>query len=232
MFCFKNKNKFSQNEEFFSNNAKYERFYFVDFENVGSTGFKNIEDLTSKDSVHIFYSKNASTISIEIANKLHLSEANVVYHKVETGKNALDFQLSSFLGYAVNSNTKAIFFIISKDNGFLCLEEYWRNFNISVKRACSICETNIEFKTIDAKVIQKQKQFVVFEKIHKIDSSLLKEEVFKYVTQKSDVDIICQCIQESNTFETLHNSLSRHYKDNEKTKEIYFKVKPLIALLN
>ena len=43
-----------------------ESFYLIDFENVHNEGLENIDTLTKTDHVHIFYTENASKISLDI----------------------------------------------------------------------------------------------------------------------------------------------------------------------
>ncbi|MFR5050774.1 MAG: PIN domain-containing protein [Ruminococcus bicirculans (ex Wegman et al. 2014)] len=78
------------------------KIYLVDFENVKSKGLQGIDNLTETDTVIIFYSENSDTINFEMHQKVLTSKADLEYFKVNVGgKNALDFQLSTLLGYLV-----------------------------------------------------------------------------------------------------------------------------------
>ena len=75
------------------------RNYFIDFENVQSAGLKGIEKLKKNDRVYFLYSKNASTIHIDAARKIHESIAEIEFIDIKhLGKNALDFQLCTLMG--------------------------------------------------------------------------------------------------------------------------------------
>lgn len=82
------------------------KIYLVDFENVKSKGLQGIDNLTETDTVIIFYSENSDTINFEMHQKVLTSKADIEYFKVNVGgKNALDFQLSTLLGYLVAKDT-------------------------------------------------------------------------------------------------------------------------------
>ena len=103
-------------------------YYFVDYENVGSDGLNGIRELDENNAVFIFYSKNADKITFDIHMQINESKAEIRYFKAETGqKNALDFQLSSYMGYVIkeneNAEKEAEYFIVSKDNGFNALSQ-------------------------------------------------------------------------------------------------------------
>ncbi|MCD7741121.1 MAG: PIN domain-containing protein [Ruminococcus sp.] len=102
------------------------RTYLVDFENVKSKGLVGIDKLTEDDHVIIFFSENSDTISFEMHCQVMQSKAKVDYMKVKVGgKNALDFQLSTLLGYLVAKDDNTHIFIISNDKGFDKLHDFW-----------------------------------------------------------------------------------------------------------
>ena len=77
--------------------------YLIDYENVKSEGIKGIAQLSEEDRVVIFYSHNADTITFEAMDMIFNSKAQVSKYKILCGgKNALDFQLSTYLGYLIH----------------------------------------------------------------------------------------------------------------------------------
>lgn len=116
--------------------------YLVDFENVKSKGLSGIDRLTEKDHVIIFYSENSDTISFEMHCLVMQTKAQVDYMKVRVGgKNALDFQLSTLLGYLVAKGEDTHLFIISNDKGFDKLHDFWEN-TFSDSPACNVFRTS------------------------------------------------------------------------------------------
>ncbi|MBQ4051530.1 MAG: hypothetical protein IJD13_07855 [Oscillospiraceae bacterium] len=95
------------------------RAFLIDFENVKSAGLAGIEDLAPDDHVVILYSVNSNTISFEMHQKILQSKTPIEYFQIRRGgKNSLDFQLSSLLGWLLSSGKYSHLFIISNDNGF------------------------------------------------------------------------------------------------------------------
>lgn len=102
------------------------KIYLVDFENVKSKGLEGVDKLSETDSVIIFFSENSDTLSFEMHQKVLSSKADIEYFKVSVGgKNALDFQLSTLLGYMVAKETYSHIFVISNDKGFDFLHAFW-----------------------------------------------------------------------------------------------------------
>ncbi|MCL2638835.1 MAG: PIN domain-containing protein [Oscillospiraceae bacterium] len=102
------------------------RIFFIDFENVHSEGMTGVDHLTDADEVVIFYSNNADSITFDVLHKLMFCKSKLSYYKIKRGgKNALDFQLSCYLGFRINKNPDAEFYIISKDSGYDFIMDFW-----------------------------------------------------------------------------------------------------------
>lgn len=102
------------------------RAFLIDFENVKSAGLAGIEDLAPDDHVVILYSVNSNTISFEMHQKILQSKTPIEYFQIRRGgKNSLDFQLSSLLGWLLAGGKYSHLFIISNDNGFDALTDFW-----------------------------------------------------------------------------------------------------------
>ena len=64
-----------------------EKIFLIDFENVHEKGLEGIARLRPIDTVHLFYTKNASKISLDILSEI---QAKLCFHKVNVGKQSLD----------------------------------------------------------------------------------------------------------------------------------------------
>ena len=101
--------------------------YLIDYENVGDSAVIGVRDLIPGERVVIFFSKNAKALTFELWNEMveckGIKETKMVE---QPGKNALDFQLSSYLGYCICKYPHfENFVIISKDAGFQTLLDFW-----------------------------------------------------------------------------------------------------------
>lgn len=128
--------------------------YLVDFENVRSGGLKGVEDLSEGDKVVIFYSKNADAITFDVHMLLSKSRAEIeTFRILRGGRNSLDFQLSTYLGYLVMENCYKNIVIISQDKGFLCATSFWEEnqelCNCNIRLCKSIATSDVESSTSD-----------------------------------------------------------------------------------
>lgn len=126
--------------------------FLIDYENENGRLLEGISllKLTEKDEIIIFYSKNASRISMELHKELENIQSKKLYIKIQTGTpNALDFQLSSYLGACIQKSPEKEYYIVSNDGGFDCVCHFWENKNISVKRIDRFCY----YEDINRKII-------------------------------------------------------------------------------
>lgn len=121
--------------------------YLIDYENVHAAGLAGVENCTMEDEIILLYGNNTSSIPMELHIQIASSNAKVQYHKIErTGKNYLDFQLSTIAGYLVGTTRQSEFVIVSKDSGFDAVLDFW-NFQKMADRQLhfvrreSICQT-------------------------------------------------------------------------------------------
>jgi len=102
------------------------RHYLIDFENTHTRGLK-LEQLMPGDHVHIFYSKAASKLDMSALPSG--IQVNIDFFEVLTGKQALDMQLSSYLGYLVksaNGDNSIGITIVSCDTDYDTVVAFWK----------------------------------------------------------------------------------------------------------
>ena len=200
-------------------------YYLIDYENVGTQGLNGVNKLTEDDIICIFYSENADTLTFGLHRRLNESKANILYQKVEVGqKNALDFQLSSYLGYLLRENMEkqCNYFIVSHDKGYEVLINYWkrRRFDISL-----VIDVSRQSETTDSKQIPP----IASVQDKQADLPKLTQQVSDLLGNESDAPLIAKMIQHYKTKQGLNNALTKHFKDTKKVGEIFAAIKPLIA---
>lgn len=184
-------------------------YYLIDYENVRVHGLDGLGKLDETDVVCIFYSENADNLTFGLHRRLNEAKAAIIYQKVEVGtKNALDFQLSSYLGYLISENSamQQKYYIITKDTGFEVLVNYWKKKKVDIKIAVDCAGKNEE---------EEKNQLLI--------------EVGKLLKDKADAAIVVKFIQQYKTKQGINNALNKQFKDSKKTCEIYNAIKPLIA---
>lgn len=100
--------------------------FLIDYENVRTSAFNGLENLTENDRVIVFYTSNSDNLTFSLMQRLSESRACIEYKKVSCGgKNSLDFQLCSYLGYLIGTCSDTKFHIVSKDKGFFSMISLW-----------------------------------------------------------------------------------------------------------
>jgi len=141
---------------------------------------------------------------------LNECKAAVSYFKVEVGhKDALDFQLASYMGYCIRDNRfKDIeYFIVSEDQGFTSVQKFWE-----------ARDTKIELLSCIAAQISDGVRNELAEKV----AGVIEEPA----EAVSVADLILRC---SSKLE-LNNALMKNFPsmNNLKSGKIYKAVKPLL----
>ena len=188
--------------------------YLVDSENVGIM-WKSIVDKNEIQKLFIFYTSNTPYISYE--DLKFLLDSGSYFRLIEcfTGQNALDFQLSSFLGYLLSKEESENddFVIVSNDKGYDPLCEFWSCRGYSVQRL-SINKDGIKESDDDYEVDFNDTDFL---------RGILPD------SYKKDVDLIRK-ILEYKTLPQIHNELIKLY-GNKDGLALYNLIKPYINMI-
>ena len=184
-------------------------YYLVDYENVKNHGLNGIQDLKGDNVICIFYSRNApGNFTLDLHRQISEANAEIVYLKVEVGtKNALDFQLASYLGkiIAENYGRKCNYFIVSNDRGYLSLVPFWHEGNI------------------DIEVIGDLSGSRIF-----VDRDEIAAKVFELTGDPDDAGNVADIIINSHTRTEINSALQKHYRNNEKSTQTYHAIRSLI----
>lgn len=176
--------------------------FLIDFENVGNNGFEGIEELNAEDKLIIFYSEKAKNLTITTHCKLESSNVQKEYFCVDVGgKNALDFQLVTYLGYLIATQNKETYFIVSKDDGYSFVSNFWKKRNIKIERCINLTAENYQ---------------------------VIEQKLGEVLTGHSEsIKDIANIIMNYKTKQGINNALVKAY-GSEKSGEIYKKIRPLI----
>ena len=111
------------------------KYYLLDYENVNSTGLDGVRDLGADSRIILFYTKNSSKIDLGMVNLLRDMKAELSIIEVHHGKQALDIQLASYLGYLIGTEPDDTeYYIISKDKGYRNVQSFWPERHIVLCR--------------------------------------------------------------------------------------------------
>ncbi len=201
-------------------------YYFVDYENVRISGLDGLSGLNQENVVLIFYTDNADTLTFELHCRLKESKAEIQFQKVESGvPNALDFQLSSYLGYIIREHEgeeNISYYIISKDMGYAILTNYWRRRHIEVRQVMNITGQPIPVKQANNAPTNARSK-----------KDALETELEKLLPDKRYISEIAEIIRENDTSQEINGALMRLFRPspghNEDMAGIYKIIKPLLA---
>lgn len=180
--------------------------YLIDFENVHSDGLKGIEKLERNDECYIFYSEHAGVLTFNMHKKITESRAKIYYVEAQVGmKNALDFQLVSYLGYMLREKPKAAYCLISNDKAFELVSKFWQAKGVNVTSAVSLD------RAADAAHYSK-----------------ISAELEKLLADRSEREFVEKCINELSTKSGINNRIVKKY-GTTRAGEIYKLIKPLLS---
>lgn len=112
--------------------------YLIDFENVASEGLSGITYLAPEDEVIIFYSNNSKSLSMKMHILIGKSVCKLDYFEATVGgKNALDHQISTWLGYLVGTGAaERNYYIVSRDMGYKFVASFWADSPLKPNVRC------------------------------------------------------------------------------------------------
>lgn len=101
-------------------------YILVDVENVSNVGLRGSEYLLASDHVILFYSDAASHLEARYLEDIRNSGCGFEICSLVRGrKNALDFYIATRLGEIFGGGERGPALIVSRDDGFQSLRDYW-----------------------------------------------------------------------------------------------------------
>ena len=110
------------------------KVYLVDTENVGTAWKEILPQKSSKDVIILFYTEHSPGISYTDLNVIREYPMSFDMILCYPGKNGLDFQMVSYLGYLIKTAPKSEYIIVSNDTGFDSVVRFWSDREIEVCR--------------------------------------------------------------------------------------------------
>jgi hypothetical protein len=201
-------------------------YYLVDFENIGTDGIKDLAGVKANDFMILFYSDQCKNITLDVIDSIARLHLQFRAYKVKTGtKNALDFQLSSYLGYLIGKGeADSRFYIVSNDKGYDCLCEYWKAQNVKVERITLQEAEPVKEKNDAAKPKKKSK-------VSTSDLATL-EEIEELLSEEDEPEEVLRIFNQYKTKQSICNTMSKVFKDSKRASAIYKKLKPLLKAKN
>lgn len=109
------------------------KYYLIDYENVNASGLDGIDKLSQDSRVVLFYTRNSNKIDLNMLHVLLHMDTALTVIEVHHGKQALDIQLASYVGYLIGTESEdSVYNIISKDKGYRNIQDFWSDRAINL----------------------------------------------------------------------------------------------------
>ena len=218
-------------------------YYLIDFENARIKDAADIPGLSAGDIVILFYSEGCKNISLDLVESITTKGARFLCQRIWNGtKNALDFQLSSYMGYLIGqSHDNEYFHIVSNDKGYDCLNDYWHGRKVTVVRDAYSVDIQQNPKNVSGLVVPVDAPTTVApsaetttKKVGKIAAADITtlEEIRKYLSKGDAPTQVLSFFNKYKTKQAIYNAISKQFKDSRKSGEVYKKLKPLFKEKN
>ena len=200
--------------------------FFVDYENVGSTGLMGIESLTENDCVRIYYSNDPNVDMDTVVNMVHsAAKKKIQFIKLPDSlkkmnlPNALDIVLLTDISRIAASLGKAPAVVISNDKGY----------DPVISEISSTNKTNsiLRLDSIRSMLCFKDQQNESIGVDHNALKLLFDGSLKKYAADKNK---IVDIVKTSKTRCEINNRINSSF-DSEGAKEIMGALKPVIKTL-
>lgn len=173
--------------------------FLIDYENVHNEGIKGINECKNSDLVYIFYTKSGEKLPIDIVKRIKESKAKIEFIKSENGtNNALDFQLSTYLGYLISKYPNEVIVVVSNDSDYKVVQKFW-----SIRS---------EFKS----------SLILSSSLNYKQNPVIKPDLFNTLSDSEFKDIgleIVEIVEKYKTKEKINNEFCKRF-GNTKTKSI------------
>lgn len=210
------------------------KFSFIDYENLKGNVINTLS-FNTDETVYIFYTNSDTKIDMDVIAHITRYTYNVKFYHVENGmKDALDFQLSTFLGYIIGKNKDTNkdneYVIYSADKGFDKVVNFWKTrYNINIYRKFKHNEEN---NTEDKQIFEinplKEQYTKEIERKQVVKQHITEKDIMSLNLGNYTYDIIKIC-NKTRTKEQIHNKIAYLVKDSGYASYLYKQIKPILV---
>ncbi len=187
------------------------KVYLVDTENVGTTWKEILPQKNTKDLIILFYTENSPGISYKDLNIIRQYPSSFDMILCYSGKNGLDFQLVSYLGYLIKTAPKSEYIIISNDVGYDAVVKFW-------------CDREIEVLHVSKTELMSSENK---KELYKSLKSMMTQILPKDYHTNEYLERVCRTLQnyDLKELQMIHSALLKEF-GNEIGREVYHCLKP------
>ena len=190
-------------------------YFLIDHENVTNNGYKGTEFLLPEDTIEIFYSNSCKNIMLGLFEDMEMAGCNIKICKLyQTRKNALDFYITSKVGELIGNGYDGNIIIVSGDQGFKSVQEYWTNVTLNKKKVylvptiadAIVCAGEVNNRT---KILRERMKSVSIE-----------NEYAKYEEKNRIRKILIEKFQDTNLIDKV-DQIEKVFENSSSKKIVY-----------
>ena len=190
-------------------------YFLIDHENVSNNGYKGSEFLLSEDTVEIFYSNSCKNIMSGLFKDMEMAGCNIKICKLyQTRKNALDFYITSRLGELVGNGFDGNIAIVSGDQGFKSVQEYWANVTLNRKKVYLV--PTIADAIVGAGEVNARTKILR----ERMKSISIENEYAKYEEKNRIRKILMEKFRDTNLFDKV-DQIEKVFENSSSKKIVY-----------
>lgn len=190
--------------------------FLVDYENVGNTGMKGCQYLNASDYMIIFYSEVTKKMERRWLEDITNSGCVFEICKLcKNGKNALDFYIVSRLGELFGSGFEGTAVIVSRDNGFQSVRDYWE------KRA--VCRRKVLLSTcVEDGIVSSNENSERTKELKRLRENLTIGGFFSDYTEKKRIKTVIKGLFDGTEYESMTEEIQKLMEIKEKTPKLIY----------
>lgn len=197
--------------------------YLIDSENVGASWIDLL--LKAEDGeFFIFYTQKSPNIDYDHVINLISSGKKPTFIPCHEGKNGLDFQLVSYLGYLLHTEDSGEMIIVSNDTGFDAVTKFWKERGQRVARKSPTDLLKKAKKEESVLVSDDSDDNAETSPVLPVESADPKEELNNNAeVDEKELFTIINCLGKK-SYSAIHNACI-HFYGTTKGEDIYKKLK-------
>lgn len=208
---------------------EFERYFFVDFENVRSGGMDDMASLTERDCVKFYYNDAQISLTFALHHQIVSSKAQFEFFEVKVPiKNAVDcqilFHLRDMLQKDLENIKQASFVIVSKDTDYDAAILEHQNRGAKIERRVSMLAVNA---TVEAPSADTP-PCALLSKEQKTPATIRDKVAQIFAEESAEVrQVLTDALLNQPSRNRVNHGLCVQY-GTSKTKELFVKLRPLM----
>lgn len=190
--------------------------FLVDYENVGNMGMKGCHYLNESDSVIVFYSENKKNMERRFLEDITNSGCTFEICKLyKQGKNALDFYIASKLGELFGNGFEGTTVIVSHDNGFQAVRDYWEKRAVHKRRILlSAC--------VEDGIVSSNENSERTRELKRLRENMTIGGFFTDYTEKMRIKAVIKRLFEGTEYEEMIEEIQKLMVDKDKAPRMIY----------